>query len=122
MTTTTLLGYEVGTGRLVPTLAALLGAIAVVAGVQAVSRRRRARPGARGRAAAAVVTGLAGGLLGGVHAAQAAGGVGTGNGLAAAVVAVALGAAAILLGGVTLVRSRAAAAPRSVAPADRVRR
>jgi hypothetical protein len=41
-----------------------------------------------------------------VHAANAAGGLGTGNGLAGAVVAVALGLIATVLGGLALARTR----------------
>ena len=105
MLTTQLLGYEVGTGRLVPTVAAVLGLVSVAAAAVAVSRLRRAAPGTGARASAAVVTGVLAVAVGGLHAAQAEGGVGTGNGLAGAVVAVVLGAAGLVGGAVVLLRA-----------------
>jgi hypothetical protein len=49
-------------------------------------------------------------VAGGLHAANAAGGLGTGNGLAGAMVAVVLGAIGLILGGLALLRSRRAPA------------
>lgn len=94
-------GYELGVGRSVPTAAAVVGLTAVVVGVLAL-----ARPGARGRALAALVLGLVAALVGGLHAASAAGGFGTGHGLAGALVAVVLGLIGAALGGLGLTRSR----------------
>jgi Family of unknown function (DUF6223) len=94
-------GYELGVGRTVPTAAAVVGLAAVVVGVLAL-----ARPGARGMPLAALVLGLVAALVGGLHAANAAGGLGTGNGLAGALVAVVLGLIGAALGGLVLARSR----------------
>jgi hypothetical protein len=44
--------------------------------------------------------------LGGLHAANSAGGFGTGNGLAGAIVAIVLGLIGMVLGGLAWVRSR----------------
>jgi hypothetical protein len=98
-------GYEVGTGRTVPTVAAALGLISVVLGGQALARRA-----GRGTTRAWVVTGLVLGLVGvvvgGLHAVNAAGGLGTGNGLAGAVAAVILGLVGAGVGGLALIRLR----------------
>lgn len=96
-------GYELGNGRAVPSAAAVVGLVAVVAGGLALARA--------GRTAAllAVVAGPAAALVGGVHALNAAGGLGTGNGLAGAVVAVVLGLAGTVLGATALARSRRSA-------------
>jgi hypothetical protein len=94
-------GYELGTGRTVPTAAAVVGLAAVVVGVLAL-----ARPVARSRPVAALVLGLVAALVGGLHAANAADGLGTGNGLAGALVAVVLGLIGAALGGLALTRSR----------------
>ena len=53
--------------------------------------------------------GVIGLIMGGVHVANAAGGFGTGNGLAGAVVSIALGLASVLVGGLAFVRSRSTA-------------
>jgi hypothetical protein len=109
-------GYEVGHGRLVPSMAALVGLSSAVAGGLALARAGRSGAGNRRTAAfAAVVAGLLSAVVGGVHALNAAGGLGTGNGLAGAVVALALGLIGLGLGGLALARSRGAAvgsAPR----------
>jgi Family of unknown function (DUF6223) len=96
-------GYVVGVGRTVPTVAAALGLVSVVAGGWSLARSAR-----RGGAAAAVGLGLTSAVVGGLHAANAAGGLGTGNGLAGAVVALALGLAGAVTGGLALARSRRA--------------
>jgi hypothetical protein len=54
----------------------------------------------------ALVMGAIGVVVGGLHGASAAGGLGTGNGLAGAVIAVALGLVAVVLAGLALARSR----------------
>ncbi|MGE3286175.1 MAG: DUF6223 family protein [Pseudonocardia sp.] len=95
-------GFEVGTGRTVPSVAALLGLTSVVLGVLALARPARRRAGA----VVALVLGLVGLVVGGVHAANAAGGLGTGNGLAGAVVAVVLGLVGACLGGLATRRCR----------------
>ena len=45
-------------------------------------------------------------IVGGLHTANSAGGLGTGNGLAGGVVALALGLIGLVLGGLALARSR----------------
>ncbi|HWN28306.1 MAG TPA: DUF6223 family protein [Actinomycetospora sp.] len=95
-------GYELGAGRTVPTAAAVVGLAAVIVGGLAL-----ARPGTRSRPVAALALGLVAALVGGLHAVSAAGGLGTGNGLAGALVAVVLGLIGVVLGGLALTRSRA---------------
>ncbi|MEU4422442.1 DUF6223 family protein [Actinoplanes sp. NPDC024001] len=93
-------GYEVGSGRLVPTVVAVLGLASVIIGWRAVFR-----PGAPG-AWAAMLAGLFSVAVGGVHAANAAGGLGTGNGLAGAVIAVGLGVLGAACGVIAVTRAR----------------
>jgi Family of unknown function (DUF6223) len=93
-------GYQVGTGRLVPSVAALVALTSVVVGALALARARRTG------SVVALAAGLAGAAVGGVHAANAAGGLGTGNGLAGAVAAVALGMIGAGLGALALLRTR----------------
>ncbi|GAA5136756.1 DUF6223 family protein [Pseudonocardia adelaidensis] len=95
-----LAAYELGVGRTVPTAAAVAGLISVV--LAGVALRRGHRTGA----VVATALGLVGVVVGGLHGANAAGGLGTGNGLAGAVAAVALGLIGTLLGGLAVVRSR----------------
>ena len=97
-------GYELGVGRTVPTAAAVVGLAAVIVGGLGL-----VRPGARSRSAAALVLGLVAAVVGGLHAANAAGGLGTGNGLAGALIAVVLGLTGVGLGGLALTRSRSSA-------------
>jgi hypothetical protein len=99
-------GYVLGVGRTVPSVAAVLGLISVVFGVLALVRSRR-RIGRTGTPAA-LTLGLAliSAVVGGLHAANAAGGLGTGNGLAGAVIAVVLGLIGLVLGGLAAARSR----------------
>jgi hypothetical protein len=99
-------GYELGHGRLVPTVVAMVSLVSVVVGVLALVRSRRAG-GGNGRAFVALGAGLACVVVGGLHAANSAGGLGTGNGLAGAVIAVVLGVAGMAAGGLALVRRRA---------------
>lgn len=94
-------GYELGVGRTVPTAVAVVGLAAVIVGGLGL-----ARPLTRGAPVVALVLGLVAVGVGGLHAANAAGGLGTGNGLAGAVIAVVLGLVGIGLGGVALTRSR----------------
>jgi hypothetical protein len=97
-------GYELGVGRSVPTVAAVVGLAAAITGGVALARR-----GARSRPIAALVLGGVATIVGGLHATSSAGGLGTGNGLAGAVVAVVLGLAGVGLGGLALTRSRMSA-------------
>ena len=54
----------------------------------------------------ALSRGLLSAIVGGVHATNAAGGLGTGNGLAGAVIALVLGLIGLVLGGLSVARSR----------------
>jgi hypothetical protein len=98
-------GTGIGSGRLVPTVAVVVGLIGVVLGGPALARSRRAGNGRTGAIVAAVL-GLISLVIGGLHAANSAGGFGTGNGLAGAIVAIALGLISMVLGGLALARSR----------------
>jgi hypothetical protein len=95
-------GYVLGVGRTVPTLAAVLALISVIIGGRALVRA--------GRRQAWTITALALGLIsvivGGLHGANAAGGLGTGNGLAGAIAAAVFGLIGMVLGGLGLARSR----------------
>jgi hypothetical protein len=99
-------GYEIGSGRTVPTVAAAVGLISVVIGGLVLAR-------SAGRAGAIVtlVAGLISMAVGGLHAANSAGGLGTGNGLAGAIIALALGLIGMILGGLALARSRRTGRP-----------
>ena len=101
-------GYQLGSGRLVPAVAAAVGLIGVVAGAVALARAGRTR---RAGAGIALVTGLISVVVGGLHMANSAGGFGTGNGLAGAVVAVALGLIGMAIGGLALARARRYSSP-----------
>jgi hypothetical protein len=98
-------GYELGVGRTVPTVAALVGLISVIVGWLA-ARSAGRNGNKRARAIVASVAGLISVVVGGLHGANAAGGLGTGNGVAGAIIAVALGLAGMVLGGLALARSR----------------
>ncbi|MGR6965217.1 DUF6223 family protein [Geodermatophilus sp. URMC 61] len=115
-------GYDIGTGRLVPTVAAVVGLISVVTGGLALARSGRTGTGTgngRARATVALVAGLGSVVVGGLHAADSAGGLGTGNGLAGAVVAVVLGLIGVVTAGLALARSRRDARPGTPAPPPR---
>ena len=102
-------GYVLGTGRTVPSTAAIVALVSVVGGGIALVRSRRTGTAPSAAAAvAALATGLVGLGVGGVHALNAGGGPGTGNGLVGAVVAVVLGVVGTALGGLVLARSRRA--------------
>ena len=89
-----------GSGRLLPGLAALAGLAGIIIGW-------RARNGSsQTRALVAGISGLSSLLIGVLHAANAAGGFGTGNGLAGAIVAMLLGLASTVIGLIGLVRFR----------------
>jgi uncharacterized protein DUF6223 len=100
-------GYDIGSGRTLPAVAALVGLISVIVGGLVLARSRRTGTGTgRNGAVVALALGLISVVVGGLHGANAAGGLGTGNGLAGAVVALALGLIGMVLGGLALVRSR----------------
>ncbi len=100
-------GYDVGSGRLVPTVAAVIGLASVVIGVvDLVRSRRTGAAGGQGGALLTVVMGLISVAVGGLHLANVAGGPGTGNGAAGAVAAVALGLVGMGIGGSSSARRR----------------
>jgi hypothetical protein len=86
-----------GGGRTGAVVAGLIALVGVVAGVRA-----RFRSGGRDAAIVALVTGLLGAALAVLHLATSSGGIGTGNGRAGAIVAVALGVGAMALGWMAL--------------------
>lgn len=89
-----------GAGRLLPSLAALAGLTGMIIGW-------RARNGSsQTKAIVASVLGLISLFIGVLHAANAAGGFGTGNGLAGAIVAILLGLSGMVVGLIALVRFR----------------
>jgi hypothetical protein len=98
-------GYVIGSGRTVPTVAAVIGLISLVVGGLALSARIRVA-NRRAGAFVAMALGLISAVIGGLHTANSAGGFGTGNGLAGAIVALVLGLIGIAVGGLALVRSR----------------
>lgn len=105
-------GIGIGSGRLVPAVAALVGLVGVVLGGLALARssgRNSTGNGRRG-AIAAEVAGLISLAVGGLHSANSAGGFGTGNGLAGAIVAMVVGLIGIVLGAMARARYRRAAA------------
>jgi hypothetical protein len=114
-----------GSGRLGPTVAALLGLIGTVIGGLALIRSNRrnhdnadnSTTDARVRATAAFVLGLISLVLGGLFLATADGGPGTGNGVVGSGAAIVLGPIAIILGGLTRARRRAAGSTSRVQPA-----
>jgi hypothetical protein len=96
-------GFELGSGRLLPTVAIVVGLAGVIAGWLALVRPGRPVP-----AVVALAAGLVSVVVGGLHMANSAGGFGTGNGLAGAMVAVVLGLGGMVTGGLARVRSRRA--------------
>ncbi|WP_280397975.1 DUF6223 family protein [Nocardia carnea] len=93
-------------GRVGPSLTALLGLIGVISGARALTSSGRRSGAGPTAAVVAVVTGLISVVAGGLFAATADGGPGTGNGIVAAVIAVMLGLAGTILGALALARSR----------------
>jgi hypothetical protein len=96
----------IGSGRLVPTVAAVVGLIGVALGGLALVRSARSIGSVRLWAIAAGAAGLISVVVGGLHSANSAGGFGTGNGLAGAIVATVVGLISMVLGGLALARSR----------------
>ena len=95
-------GYQLGTGTAVPTVAAVWAVLSVTVGVVVLVYPviNRAVP------VVALLLGLVSATVGGLHAANADGGLGTGNGLATAVVAFGLGMLGVVLGGLALIRAQ----------------
>jgi Family of unknown function (DUF6223) len=101
--------FAMSSGRLGATAAAVLGLVGTVIGGLALARsngRSRAAAGARSQGKVALVLGVLSAVLGVVYVATADGGLGTGNGLGGAIVAVALGLIATVLGGLARTRTR----------------
>jgi hypothetical protein len=104
-----------GSGRLGPTLAAVIGLIGTVIGALALARasgRTRADSGTgathgRRGATAAMVLGVISLGLGGLFLVAANGGPGTGNGVVGSIVALVLGPIAVILGRLARARKRA---------------
>lgn len=94
--------FAVSSGRLGSSLAIVLGLIGIVSGARAMTRSTGSAVGAT----TAMALGLAGLTLGGLVAATADGGTGTGNGLGGAVVAMVLGVIGLVLGGLARARTR----------------
>ncbi|MEU4343692.1 DUF6223 family protein [Nocardia sp. NPDC023852] len=97
--------YGMTSGRLGPTLTALVGLTGAVIGGLALRSAGRMGSGGRGPTVA-LVAGLISVVLGGLFAATADGGPGTGNGIVGAFAAVVLGLISMALGGLALGRSR----------------
>ncbi|MFJ7067985.1 DUF6223 family protein [Streptomyces sp. NPDC101115] len=93
--------YTFSLGR----LGSSVGAIIALAGV-IIAWRALARPSSRPGPVPAIVAGAVGLVLGGLVAATADGGLGTGNGLGGAYVSLILGLIATALGGRALSRAR----------------
>ena len=96
-----------GSGRLLPSIAAVIGLIGtVIGGLALVRANRRTRSdtnvgatSGRSGATAAIVLGAISLVLGGLFLAAADGGPGTGDGVVGSFVAIVLGPIAIVLGG-----------------------
>ncbi|MDP1792598.1 MAG: DUF6223 family protein [Acidimicrobiales bacterium] len=88
-----------GSGRLGPTITALLGLAAVVLGARAIVRARRPEDrlasGLRGHRPNVLLLGTSAVFLGGIFLADADGGPGTGNGVVGSAAAIVLGFVAI---------------------------
>jgi heme/copper-type cytochrome/quinol oxidase subunit 3 len=98
---------NIGSGRLLPTVAALIGLAGVFTGRWAMIHSRRAENRkVRSGALLALVSGLISLAIGMLHAVNSAGGFGTGNGLAGAIVAMILGLTALVFGRLALARSK----------------
>lgn len=97
--------YDFSLGRLGATTGGLLGLAGVVIAVVALVRPAGPLATAR-RSRTAMTAGLIAMALGGLVAATAEGGLGTGNGLGGAYVALLLGLISTALGGLALTRSR----------------
>jgi hypothetical protein len=94
-------GTGLGSGRLIPTVAAVVGLIGVVLGGLALARST-----GRFQAIGAGAAGLLSAVVGGLHSVNSAGGFGSGNGLAGARVAIVLGLISMALGCLALARPR----------------
>jgi len=99
--------YALTSGRLVASLAALVALAGVIVGGIALARARRdATRGGRRASVVSLASGLAGVLAGGLVVAAADGGPGSGSGIVGGFVALVLGLAAVVLGGLARARVR----------------
>jgi hypothetical protein len=98
--------YALTAGRLWSLVAALLGLVGAVIGARALARSAGRAGTGRRRAIMALTAGLAGTVIGGLVVAAAKGGPGTGYGIVGGYVALVVGVIAMVLGGLTLARSR----------------
>jgi hypothetical protein len=102
-------GVGIGSGRLIPAVAAMVGLIGMVLGGLALARStRRVGTGSGNERRVAIAGGVAGlisVIVGGLHSANSAGGIGTGNGLAGAIVAMVVGLISMGLCVLALTRS-----------------
>jgi hypothetical protein len=92
--------FAIGSGRLLPTLAAAVALLGAVLGAWSWFGA------GRNKAMIAIVLGAIGAAIGMLHAMNAGGGVGTGNGLAGAIAAIALGFVAMAFGAAQLRSSK----------------
>ncbi|QFY09950.1 hypothetical protein GBF35_27870 [Nonomuraea phyllanthi] len=92
--------------RIWASVAALVALGAVIIGWLALRSVRRTGNGGRSAATVALAAGVIGGLNGAVKLAVSDGGLGTGNGVFGAALALVLGLAGAVLGGLALARSR----------------
>jgi hypothetical protein len=97
------LAIRLGSGRLVPSVAAIIGLIGAAVGGVALVRSRRVSTRPAG-GSVAISFGIVALVIGGLHASKSAGSIGTGNGLAGAYAAMGLGLASMTLGMLTHAR------------------
>ena len=93
-------------GRAAAMLPLAFGLLSVVIGLLALTGYASRLGSAGLKAIAALVVGLIGIALSGLHLAQATGGIGTGSGKLGAIVSLVLGLIGMILGGWVLARSR----------------
>jgi len=97
-------------GRLESILISVLGLASLIIGIRSFRSSKRATSGNKRKAATiAAIAGILCIILASVHIANTTGGFGTGGGKAGAIVAITLGAAGIILSGLTVNRLRHAA-------------
>ena len=105
---------QITPGRLFSIVAALLGIISVIIGRMALARSAGPTGSRRFRAIMALVVGLIGMFLSGLHLATTTGGFGTGKGRAGAIIALVIGLIGTALGWRALNRSRRIATDTTV--------
>jgi hypothetical protein len=93
-------------GRAATILPALMGLSSVVIGWLALSRSADRMGSRRFKAIVALILGLIGMILSGLHLVRATGDIGTGSGRLGAIVSLVLGLIGMILGGLALIRIR----------------